>query len=212
MYQKYHKEFTKALESVDSGSRALSATFRDFCHLTRMCFQQVQQFDREREDEIIKIQRASKNPNGYAEGLAVLVNALDYRVGDFLVEWAGLNTSLNRQTGQVFTPYHISKMMAEIIMGEPKKQERPFSICEPTCGAGSMVIAAFDVLKNKNFSPKDFYIVAQDIDIHCVNMTYIQCTLLDIPAIVYHGDSLAYKFYARYPTMTFVRNHLIKVE
>ncbi len=212
MYQKFYKDFSKALESVDGGSRALSATFRDFCHLTRMCFQQVQHFDQERENEVIKIQRASKNPNGYAEALAVLATALDYQIGDFLGEWAGLHTSLNRGTGQVFTPYHISKMMAEMIMGEPKKQERPLSINEPTCGAGSMVIAAFDVLKEKKFSPMDFYIIAQDIDIHCVNMTFIQCTLLDIPAVVYHGDSLAYKFYAQFPTMTFIRNHLIKVE
>lgn len=211
MYQKFFKDFDRALESVHCGGMRLSETFSEFCRTSRMCFQQVQHFDRKREEEIIQMQKASKNPNGYAEALSILVNALEYRTGDFLGEWAGLNNCLNGESGQVFTPYNISKLMAEIALNDAKVQEKAISINEPTCGSGCMVIASFEVLRDKGFSPKDFYIVAQDIDIHCVDMTFIQCTLLDIPAVIFQGDTLTNKIWGQFPTMSFVRNHLVQV-
>ena len=157
------------------------------------------------------MQRASKNPNGYAEALSVLVEALEYRTGDFLGEWAGLNNALNIGAGQVFTPYYVSKMMAEITIVQKKEEEHPIVINEPTCGSGGMVIASFEVLKDKNFSPKDFYIVAQDIDINCVNMTFVQCSLLDIPAIILHGNSLTLDIFDKFQTMSFERNHILQI-
>ena len=211
MYQMYFKDFDKSLSSVNENMQSLSATFRDFCKLSRMCFQQGQYFDEERENEIIKMQRASKNPNGYAEALSVLVEALEYRTGDFLGEWAGLNNALNIGAGQVFTPYYVSKMMAEITIVQKKEEEHPIVINEPTCGSGGIVIASFEVLRDKGFSPKDFYIVAQDIDIHCVDMTFIQCSLLDIPAIILHGNSLTLDIFDKFQTMSFERNHILQI-
>lgn len=210
MYENFHKQFSNAIESIHSGSKGILESFSEFCLISRLSFQQVLRFDREREEKIIQMQRASKNPKGYAEALSVLVNALEYQTGDFLGEWAGLNNALDHRSGQVFTPYYVSKMIAQSSVGNLKRQEIPLSINEPTCGAGSMVIAIFDVLRNLNFSPRDFYIIAQDIDIHCVNMAYIQCTLLDIPAVVLHGDSLTDEIYAKFPTFSYSRNYLMK--
>ncbi|MFR6031939.1 MAG: hypothetical protein ACLUKN_01440 [Bacilli bacterium] len=52
--------------------------------------------------------------------LSVLVNALEYRTGDFLGEWAGLNNALDHRSGQVFTPYYVSKMIAQSSVGNLK--------------------------------------------------------------------------------------------
>lgn len=207
MYEKFLNQFTKALESV-TDSKNVWEIFSEFCHLSRMCFQQVILFDEEREQEIIKIQRASKNPNGFAEALSVLVGALENETGDFLGTWAGLNEVLYSKRGQFFTPYHISRFMAKIVISPTeKKSDKPITLNEPACGAGGMVIAMFETLKELRYYPKDFYVIAQDIDSLCVNMTYLQCTLLDIPAVVILGDTLALEAVAQYPTLSFVRNH-----
>ena len=204
MYENFYKQFSDAIASIHSGSKGILESFSEFCLISRLSFQQVLRFDREREEKIIQMQRASKNPKGYAEALSVLVNALEYRTGDFLGEWAGLNNALDHRSGQVFTPYYVSKMIAQFSVGNLKRQEIPLSINEPTCGAGSMVIAAFETLRELGYGPRDFYVIAQDIEALCVNMAYIQCTLLGIPAIVRHGDTLLNQIYCEYPTLPFV--------
>ena len=55
----------------------------------------------------------------------------------------------NKNTGQFFTPYHVSKMCAKIAIGTPNKADgKILTLCEPCCGSGGMVLAAMDVLKN----------------------------------------------------------------
>lgn len=204
MYENFHKQFSNAIESIHSGSKGILESFSEFCLISRLSFQQVLRFDREREEKIIQMQRASKNPKGYAEALAVLANALQHKTGDFLGAWAEHSGVLYGKRGQFFTPYHVSLLMAKIIIGKPQKRGRALSINEPACGAGSMVIAAFETLRELGYGPRDFYVIAQDIDALCVNMAYIQCTLLGIPAIVRHGDTLLNQIYCEYPTLPFV--------
>lgn len=204
MYENFHKQFSNAIESIHSGSKGILESFSEFCLISRLSFQQVLRFDREREEKIIQMQGASKNPKGYAEALSVLANALQHKTGDFLGAWAEHSGVLYGKRGQFFTPYHVSQLMAKIIIGKPQKRGRPLSINEPACGAGSMVIAAFETLRELGYGPRDFYVIAQDIDALCVNMAYIQCTLLGIPAIVRHGDTLLNQIYCEYPTLPFV--------
>ena len=95
------------------------------------------------------------------------------------------------KAGQFFTPYHISKFMAEIaITALPDKEV--FTMNEPTCGAGGMILATADVLWNTHkFNYADrFLAIGQDIDLRCVYMTYLQTALAGIPAIIYHCNTL----------------------
>ena len=64
-----------------------------------------------------------------------------------------------------------------------------------------IVIGAVWAMKRKNFDfrHKSFF-VAQDIDIRCVWMAYIQLSLYGIPAVVIHGDTLAMKEWSRWYT------------
>lgn len=39
--------------------------------------------------------------------------------------------------GQFFTPYHLSRMMADMLVEDQKE----YRLCEPACGSGCMVIA-----------------------------------------------------------------------
>lgn len=63
---------------------------------------------------------------------------------------------------------------------------------EPACGSGGMVLALAKHMKENlgiNFQ-QHLHVIATDIDSRCVHMAYLQMSLLFIPAIVVHGDTL----------------------
>ena len=85
-------------------------------------------------------------------------------------------------------------MMAMITFGAQKdnlSEEDVFTVNEPTCGSGTMLIAmAWAMLQeNRDYTSKCLC-VAQDIDIRCVWMAYIQLTLYRIPAVIIHGNTI----------------------
>lgn len=95
----------------------------------------------------------------------------------------------NKYRGQYFTPYNLSKAMAKMILG--KEREGPILINEPTCGSGSNLIAAANVLKEEGFDfQRNAYFIAQDIDPVVAKMCYIQMSLLGMPGVVVIGNSL----------------------
>lgn len=109
----------------------------------------------------------------------------------------------NEWNGQFFTPDHICRLMAQLVnpVEELPDKEGPILINEPTCGSGTMVIGAVWAMKRKNFDfqHKSFF-VAQDIDIRCVWMAYIQLSLYGIPAVVIHGNTLTMEEWSRWHT------------
>lgn len=108
----------------------------------------------------------------------------------------------NEWNGQFFTPDHICRLMAQIVnLDVPADQEGPITINEPTCGSGTMVIGAVWVMQRKgiDYRRKSFF-VAQDIDIRCVWMAYIQLSLYRIPAVVIHGNTLTVEEWSHWYT------------
>ena len=78
----------------------------------------------------------------------------------------------NKRNGQFFTPYHISKMMAEMTMTgieEAIRNQGYFSASDPCSGAGGMLIAASDLLKTRNIAANLMIFQAIDIDRLCFN-------------------------------------------
>lgn len=116
----------------------------------------------------------------------------------------------NEWNGQFFTPDHICRLMAELTgLDIPEDKDGPVMINEPTCGSGTMVIGAIWAMQRKgiDYRRKSFF-VAQDIDIRCVWMAYIQLSLYQIPAVIIHGNTLTmetwsnwYTPFASYPFM-----------
>lgn len=115
----------------------------------------------------------------------------------------------NKDTGQFFTPYHISHFMASAMLTEADieaKSKDIITICDPCSGGGGMLMAALDVLKNDynvNYAYRCF-MQAGDIDIRCVHMTYLQLALAGVPAIVCHQDSLTNEIWSVWKTPAFI--------
>ena len=100
----------------------------------------------------------------------------------------------NHQKGQFFTPYSIAYMMAAMTLNDAQSiidRQSFLTLYEPAVGGGAMVIAAAHALQEQGFDYHTaMHVTAQDIDATAVHMSYIQLAILDIPAIVLHGNAL----------------------
>lgn len=109
------------------------------------------------------------------------------------------------KAGQFFTPYHVSRLMAECNFNKDKLKaeiaadpDHVITIAEPTCGAGGLIVAAIDVLKDAGINYAwNAFVDCGDIDSRCVHMTYLTLSLLGVPAVVRRCDALALDYSKR---------------
>ncbi len=96
--------------------------------------------------------------------------------------------------GQFFTPYGVCKMMSAITLGSADRQieeQGYISVCDPACGAGAMLIAAANTMKDSKYNFQDHVIfVGQDVDRVVAQMCYIQLSLLGCAGYVCVGNTL----------------------
>lgn len=201
----YLKEFMAKLQSLDR-SRSLTIVFKDFLTLCTCSLAQTFYRSDELEQKYLQTvkQYTKEQAEEFSKLLAFLVCGLEECWGDFLGQvFSRLNLG-NSAKGQFFTPYHVSKMMAEINFVDLEKhlKEKDFiTLSEPCCGSGGMIIAYAETMKSKGYNYQhQLYVEAVDIDELCFKMTYIQLSLLGIPAKVIRGDSLAMRYFEVYYT------------
>lgn len=107
----------------------------------------------------------------------------------------GLN-SIEHQ--QIFTPYHVCELMAEITMEnvvETVNKDGYITLNDPCCGAGATLIAGIHSARKKlekaNLNYQNHILVtAQDVDMTVALMCYIQLSLLGVAAYIKVGNSL----------------------
>lgn len=116
------------------------------------------------------------------------------------------------KAGQFFTPYHVSHLMAEVNFDKEKIKaeidadpDRLITIAEPTCGAGGLIVAAIDVLKDAGVNYAwNVFVDCGDIDSRCVHMTYLTLSLLGVPAVVRKGDALSLDYSETWYTPAYI--------
>lgn len=103
------------------------------------------------------------------------------------------------RSGQVFTPYHVCQMMADISMGDTLKEQINtkgyITLSDPCCGAGATIIAGVNTVKKllekEHLNFQNYVLVsAQDIDELVALMCYLQISLLGVAGYVKVGNSL----------------------
>ncbi|GAB3514246.1 hypothetical protein GCM10027442_28630 [Emticicia fontis] len=162
----------------------------------------------EREKRYLEIvgQYKKEEVNEFPNLLGMLVNHFEEKPRDILGEIFHELELHNERKGQFFTPYPICRMIAKMLIGESYEEiivKHGFmNIAEPACGTGAMIIAAAEELKERNINYQQLtHITATDIDPICVHASYIQFTLMHIPAVVIHGDSLSGEEFSHWYTL-----------
>ena len=131
---------------------------------------------------------------------------------DFLGQVVGDLELINGHMGQFFTPYDVSRMIAEMTLADAREliREKGFiTVAEPASGAGGMIIAAADVITKQGFDiGHQLYVDATDISPMCFKMTYLQAALRGIPAIVRRGNTLSLETFDHAVTPAFLPFYL----
>lgn len=98
--------------------------------------------------------------------------------------------------GQFFTPYQVSRAMAQCVFNESlikqKIAEKGYiTVSEPCVGGGANIIAYLETLKNHGINYQECVIVVgQDLSRVAALMAYIVLSLLGCQAVIKIGDTL----------------------
>lgn len=108
---------------------------------------------------------------------------------DVLGELFSSLRALNRDYSQIFTPYHVSHLMASLSM-DPAIEKEDYKIYDPYCGSGSLLIAQAEVLSSRGIELDKICLIGNDIDRFCVAMTYVQFCEYGLCGMVSCEDAL----------------------
>ena len=214
----YIKEFISIIQTLDR-SKNIGTVFRDFLTLSTCSLSQpfLKNPDIEQVYSKTITNYTKEQAEVFSKLLALLVMALDAKHQDFLGQVFSMLNLGNSNKGQFFTPYSVSKLMAEINIAdfENKLKEKEFiTLSEPCSGSGGIIIACAETMKEKGYNyQKQLFVEAIDIDEICFMMTYIQLSLYGIGARVMLGDTLAWKIQkVLYTPMYFINGFYWKLK
>lgn len=172
-----------------SGKFSVYEIFADWVELMALAMANQIIFDQKREERYTKVLERYTKPeqDKLFEMTAWLIEWADAEYFDML-GFIYMHLELgSKRGGQFFTPYHLCRMMANLVTFDDEIRVAN----EPTCGAGGNIIALAEAmrLKGVNYQEK-LLAICQDIDIKAVYMAYVQLSLYGVPAVVYQSDTL----------------------
>lgn len=187
------------LANTENGAKRISDVFRDFVELAAIALSNQVDLSciGEREERYLEVLSGygSESAARFAEALGEVTlgfqgNQHQDLLGDLYMSLGAGNGNL----GQVFTPYDLSLLNANIALSDATKKldSQPFiTVLDPACGAGALLIAGANVLAQQGFdTARQLHVTAHDIDVIAVHMTYVQLSILGIPAVVQRADTL----------------------
>ena len=122
----------------------------------------------------------------------LLQNDKKDHLGDLLMELE----MANKLNGQFFSPFDISLISSMVGITKDDvdkkiKEKGYITLHEMSVGGGAIVIAVAKLLIEWGYDPKEnLLVICNDIDKKAIYMSYIQFTLLDIPAVILDMDTL----------------------
>lgn len=143
----FHTEFIQLFNQT-ARYHSRVEVFRDFIHVAAISLENSVKQCPELEQIYFKViaryERADLD--AFAKLLGLCVNALDHQATDFLGA-VFMSLELGEGAwGQFFTPFHISQLMANLIIGDCSpiiEQNGYISVSEPTCGKRYMLYFKF---------------------------------------------------------------------
>ena len=200
-----HKKIIADMIVKISGHKSPYQVFYDWCACMAMAFQNscdifkssniykqreelyqttIKQYTREEQEKLFEMTARLF--------LAFEDEIFDYLGGIYMESGCG-----NKYVGQFFTPFHLSELCAKLGVDGTDKD---YHMNEPSCGGGAMILATAKALKDIGINyQRKLKVVAQDLDWLGVYMTYVQCFIIGIDAIVVQGDTLTEPYTKNYP-------------
>ena len=143
-----------------------------------------------------------------------IANAVDGRAP--FRDWAGEiymeSKTYNSNFGQFFTPFEVSQVMSRCCLATADIKQKiaadpntVITIHEPTVGAGGLIVAAIERLRQEHINYAwNVFVDCGDIDSRCVHMTYITLSLLGVSAVVRRGDALMLDYKEQWLTPAYI--------
>jgi len=195
----YKSEFLSIFKTIAVHENRYKV-FRDFILMAGISIQNSILKSDELEKEYLEIVGTYTQDDvmKFPQLLSCVVMGLESKFSDFLgAVFMELDFG-SAHSGQFFTPYEVSKMMAEVNFGSASEllDRQPFiTLSEPACGAGGMVIAFAETMLDQGGNPQEqLWVNCIDVDIVAGMMCYVQLSLLGIPGEVVIGNTLSMKF------------------
>lgn len=193
---------------ANTGARDLRTVFEDFCAMAAAAIRnRVDRNGYQAREEDYERTRTHYTPaqmDRFAEALALVALELDAQPRDVLGETYMQLGIANRDQGQFFTPYSVAQLIASMQIHDAPTQllTRPFlTVYEPACGAGAMMIAMTQALAAQGIEYQTkVHVTADDINAIAVHMSYVQLSLLGVPAVVNRRNSLTLEHFDTWPT------------
>jgi hypothetical protein len=205
----HQKELTKLISSLAYRHSAWQV-FADFAEMAAISLSNaVDPAQREgREARYLElVKRYSNEEIGkFPQMLAQLTQALEADPSDILGRTFHDLELHNKWAGQFFTPFTVCQMMAKMTLSKEDAEaiiaKRGFvRASEPAVGSGAMVITLARAFNDAGINyQQHLHVTAVDVDLKCVHMAYAQLSLLHVPAIIVHGNSLSLEEHSRWYT------------
>lgn len=206
-YLKKFQSCFRSLAQKHDGCRA----FSDFVDLASIAIRQSIHFDTKEEKRYLELikQYSREEAQVFPELLAIVTCALEKESCDFLGSVFHALELNSKEMAQYFTPYDISRFIGRIVFSAEDatrsvKEDGYLTVNDPCCGAGGFLIASAETFKELNFNPHtQLLVTGEDISHVAVGMTYIQLSLLGIPAIVSRRNTITQENFCTHYTPMF---------
>lgn len=205
------KRMMKLMESLRY-RHGVYDVFRDFCELSACAVSNAADWRMREKREAGYMKTVGRYTHEEAqlfpEMLSCLVEALDSAPpADVLGRvFEGLEIT-NKDAGQFFTPQQVSDLIGRLLapsadeLSEKVRRKGFITVQEPAVGGGSMVFGLCRAMTEAGLDYRtQMHVTAIDTDLRCVHMAYVQMSLLGIPAVVWHGNTLSLEMHSSWVT------------
>ena len=139
----------------------------------------------------------------HSELVMLFENKIDDYLGKIFHE-LGMH---NKMKGLFFTPFHLSKLMAETRVNELIKVlevKNIAKVIDAACGSGSLILGMLAVLKEKGINYQNrIFVYCSDLDENAIQMTYVQLTLVGAMARCENKNALSGELFGSWDTFNY---------
>lgn len=194
------KDIIKIINSL-SGSKSSYQVFLDWIKCVALSISQSCLKNEKREQQYLDTIRAYPAQE-FSKMAAMLAETIESSTGDILGDLFMISGWGNKNTGQFFTPYSVSLAVAQL---QSYENDEIVKMNEPSAGAGGMIIAVAQAMKEKGINyQKNLRVIAQDLDLTAFYMCYTQLSLMGIDAKCVQGDTLQNKLFSNFDENVFL--------